>query len=195
MLADMAGQQVDDLELTDRELDIDLVPEGSADMRLEHEPAELKDLVPARLRHLDAGDDPKPIGQDGNAPRLVDEVDGAMLESKTLVAGERPVRQEHDREIDALAPQLLHQLEAGTAGKPPIQNDEIRSGQRAAGSENGRRIREGRHGKSPLGQFIRQHLAEVIIAADGDDPDLGRWIAAHQERRYPTNRFDRVDCL
>ena len=104
-----------------------------------------------------------------------------MLQGEVLVAGKPSARQEHDRKVDPLAPQLLQQLEARIADISPVENDEIRRGQHVRGGQDRPVVAKSRYLKALFAQFIRQHVPKAIVPVDGDDTDLRHRFAAHQE--------------
>src|SRR5215475_7930848 len=88
VVADVRSQQTHDVELGQGEVDIDCVPECSADPGLECQPSELLGIVGLHLsRSLGSfNNDTDTLGEDLQTARLVNEVKRTPIKGKILIA-------------------------------------------------------------------------------------------------------------
>src|ERR1700722_2001693 len=190
--ANVRGQQVHDLEFRERQINIGIVPEGTADPRLQYQPAAMEIVHQvgfAGLLHR-IGDQPETVGQDGNTARLVDEVQRAAIEGEFLVGRLRAASQEHHRQGDAYAAQARQQIDAGHRGQTPVQHDDFRVGAVAERAEKRVAVRESRHIKSVIGKLVAHSLTVVVVIFDERDSNSSlfltrdTWFAWHEHKQF-----------
>ena len=129
VIAGVRCQQMDDLEFGDREIEISIVPVGAAQTRLEHQAVEME----FPLGRILARDQSQPLCHDRHAARLVHEVERAAVEGEFFVGRMRQSGQQQHRQGDAGAAKSRQEVDAGHAGKVPIEQDDV--GLPAAGEE------------------------------------------------------------
>src|SRR5258708_35690254 len=106
VVSDAGSQKLDDVEFRQREVEINVVPVGSAYSGLQHQPPPLQDLLRLELLGTLARfeNESQSLGENWHAARFVDEVEGALVERQVLVCRCRAAREEYDGQHDAPAP-------------------------------------------------------------------------------------------
>src|SRR5215475_7613458 len=121
-------QQMDDVVFAKRQPDIELIPIGAADAGAKGQPATGQKFFRQWLGARNAAtfdDAPQAAGQYLHTARLVDEVEGATVESQALIVGKGTPRQEHHRQVHAVTAQLRQEVDAGRLGQAPVEHDDV----------------------------------------------------------------------
>src|SRR5579862_8605311 len=183
-------QQIDDAEFGYREIDVIAVPKGPAHIRAQQQLAATERLV-TLLRcqpfaHLH--DEAQALCENGDAPRLVDKIDGAVIERGVLVSGGRNPGQENDGEIDPALVQGGQQIDAKPCLQLPIENDDVGLGALPLVERLEHRLAAGAGEdiEAEMLELSRRRLAVVVIIVDeksGETPPLLDLTFGKIERR------------
>src|SRR4030095_8748784 len=183
ILADVAGEKVNDAEFSDRKIYVDVVPEGAADMVLQHKAAAPVAALTHELRSLGLRRDAQPMDQDGDAAGLVDEINRPAVERHGFVDGQRPTRQKDHRHVDAELVHSWQQVDALDMRQVPVEHDDVGVDGNVRVSKQRLAVGEDLYRKAVLFELRRQHLTEECVVIDDNDPQLGIANARRSEER------------
>src|SRR5262245_55393723 len=105
---DLRGQQVDNLELRDRQADIDLVPISPAGRSAQRQATAVEDSfqISDGTALRSGGGKKQAGGEDCRSSRLVHEIGGAAFQGKSFKYGIGSLGQEHDGPLQIPLPHL-----------------------------------------------------------------------------------------
>src|SRR3990167_3698373 len=171
MLAPVAREQMDDLELAELQVEVDTRPQRPADMRLQDELSAPQVLPRPALQIglLGGSHEPQPMNENLETARLVHEVKRPACKRKCLVGDQGTAGQEYDRDIDAKALQVKQQIRTRGRRQAPVQDDNVRGRCNIKRREQLSTIGEDGRREAAFREFVRQQVTIRLVVIDGDN--------------------------